>query len=197
MNKASSEDQWSELETLWKQQRVSTKVPTAILKWVRRQERRMRFVIISEVITWIVLALFIVKTVLERNLADVSIRLFFVFSIFALGIGFSIVNRRGLWGPLEETAKAYIDLALLRLRRKRREINFCWFYLLIQLVIFAVWHFISIEIDPNAPFIKDPQKALLVTLGVTAFLSLHSYYVYWRTGREKASLEDLQKKYLN
>ncbi|WP_299589615.1 hypothetical protein [uncultured Microbulbifer sp.] len=197
MNGADSEKQWLELENLWKLQRVKKDIPAAILKWVRHQERRMRLVTASEILLWLLSVIYITKTIMAKSLPDTPARLFFAFTVFAMGISFSILNRRGLWGPLEESAQAYIDLALLRLRRKRREVHFCWLYLFIQLGILGVWHFISIEMDATSPVIRNPKESALVVLGLTIFLAAYSYYIYWRTGWEKVSLKNLQEKYLN
>ncbi|BBM01513.1 DUF1673 family protein [Microbulbifer sp. GL-2] len=197
MKAAGTEEQWSELESLWKEQPVRSEVPNEILSWVRRQERRMRLVLASEWLMWVAIGFFLVKVILDQSLPDAPARLFFAFSMFALGLGFSIVNRRGLWAPLEETAQAYVNLALLRLRRKRREVHFSWLFLLIQLVIINIWHFGSTSLGLEIPVIRNPESFLIFCAGMIAFLSVYSTYIYWRTGREKSSLKELQKKYLN
>ncbi|MDP5211359.1 hypothetical protein, partial [Microbulbifer sp. 2205BS26-8] len=86
---------------------------------------------------------------------------------------------------------------LLRLRRKRREVHFCWLFLLIQMVIFLRWYLASLYGEFPAPIIHDPHKAMLILLGFMGFMVIYSLYIYRRTADEKAALEGLQNKYLN
>ncbi|WKD49588.1 hypothetical protein [Microbulbifer spongiae] len=197
MNGFDSDSQWQALLGLWRQQPVQTVVPTAILHWVRRQERRMRLVMLSEWLFGIAVGFHAITTILAKDRPDNTLWLVFVLSMLALAMGFSLVNRRGLWAPLEESARAYVDLALLRLRRKRREVHFCWLFLLIQTVIILGWHLASLYGESPAPLIHDPHKAMLILLGLMGFMVIYSLYIYRRTAREKAALERLQDKYSN
>ncbi|QFT56836.1 hypothetical protein [Microbulbifer sp. THAF38] len=197
MNKASSEEQWSELETLWKQQRVSTKVPAAILKWVRRQERRMWMVVTFEWLFAIFVAVYAFNVFLVEGFPDSSLRIILILSMLVIAMVFSLLNRRGLWAPLEESTSAYINLALLRLRRKRREVHFSWIFVFFQLLIIGIWELLSVYTGTVDSLLRNPKAALIGFSVGMMVLAIYSYYIYWRTGREKASLEDLQKKYLN
>ncbi|WP_299944794.1 hypothetical protein [uncultured Microbulbifer sp.] len=197
MNGSDSDNQWQALQGLWRQQPVQTVIPAAILHWVRRQERRMRLVMLSEWLFGVAMGFYAVTTILAKDRPDNALWLVFVLSMLALAMGVSLVNRRGLWVPLEESARAYVDLALLRLRRKRREVLFCWLFLLVQTVIILGWHLASLYGESPAPLIHDPHKAMLTLLGLTGFMVIYSLYVYRRTAHEKAALEGLQNKYLN
>ncbi|AWF83096.1 hypothetical protein BTJ40_21025 [Microbulbifer sp. A4B17] len=197
MTEADSEKQWLELESVWKQQPVSNEVPAEILKWVRRQERRMRMVMIFECSLFLITAIYLTVAIWNKGLPDASARLLLAYSLLAFAVGFSWINRRGLWSPLEETTQAYVDLALLRLKRKRREVHFIWMFLSILVAAIFIWQLVSVNSELVQPLIRKPKAAaLFISLGagLTFFLST---YVYWRTGREKSNLEKLQKKYLN
>ncbi|WP_445365273.1 hypothetical protein ACJJJB_18140 [Microbulbifer sp. ANSA001] len=196
MSGTDSDKQWLELEKIWKQLPVNTEVPAAILKWVRRQERRMRLVVAFEWLVVLGVGIYVVVAILNKDQSDVILRLAFALSMLALAVGFSMTNRRGLWAPLEESAKAYVDLGLLRLKRKRREVHFSWFFLFLQIFLIGIWSYARAYSGSTEPLIRHPQEVLIVFSGFVVSLILYSVYIYRRTGREKMVLKSFQKKYL-
>ncbi|MFA0813438.1 hypothetical protein [Microbulbifer epialgicus] len=198
MNRADSDNQWMELESIWKQQPVNAEIPAAILKWVRRQERRMRLVVAFEWFVTLGVGIFYaVKVILSRNQPDNFLVLVFALSMLTLIMGFATANRRGLWAPLEESAKAYVELGLLRLKRKRGEVYFNWFFWWFQILLIFLWKFARPNAGSTEPLIRNPQEVLIILTSCMIFLVLHSIYVYRRTGKEKMALENFQEKYLN
>ncbi|WP_444943133.1 hypothetical protein ACJJIK_14200 [Microbulbifer sp. ZKSA006] len=193
MNEVDSEKQWQELANVWKQQPVSNEVPAVVLKWVRSQERRMRVMVILEWLIALSGGIYVVEAVLSRNQPDTISRLVFVLSMLALAMVFSVINRRGLWAPLEESTKAYIELGLLRLKRKRREIYFGWFLLLLQVFIIGIWEFARFLRGALEPLVRNPQEAFMLVSSLVVALGLYSFYICRRTEKEKRVLTGFQK----
>jgi hypothetical protein len=62
------------------------------------------------------------------------------FALLAVGaFGFSLWNRWGLWRPSAESTLAYLDLALLRCRRRVRGLRAGWALLVLEVVLYIPW----------------------------------------------------------
>ncbi|WP_444895751.1 hypothetical protein [Microbulbifer sp. SSSA005] len=193
MNEADTEKQWLELESIWKGQQTSAEIPTTVLNWVRRQERRMRLAVAFEYLLAIAGAIYLLGVILAKNYPDTMYRVAFAIATLVLAIVFSIVNRRGLWAPLEESAKAYVELGLLRLRRKRREVYFSWLFLILQIFIISMWELSRFLRGAAEPLVRNPQEALIVLSGLVVALALYSFYIYRRTEKEERVLTSFQE----
>ncbi|WP_444911753.1 hypothetical protein [Microbulbifer sp. PAAF003] len=193
MNEADTEKQWLELESIWKGQQTSAEIPITVLNWVRRQERRMRLVVAFEYLFAIAGVIYLLGVILAKNYPDTMYRVAFVIATLVSAIVFSIVNRRGLWAPLEESAKAYVELGLLRLRRKRREVYFSWLFLVLQIFIISLWELSRFLRGAAEPLVRNPQEALIVLSGLVVALALYSFYIYRRTEKEERVLTSFQE----
>ncbi|WP_413663735.1 hypothetical protein ACG1BZ_22250 [Microbulbifer sp. CNSA002] len=193
MNESDTEKQWLELESIWKGQQTSAEIPTTVLNWVRRQERRMRLAVAFEYLLAIAGAIYLLGVILAKNYPDTMYRVAFAIATLVLAIVFSIVNRRGLWAPLEESAKAYVELGLLRLRRKRREVYFSWLFLILQIFIISMWELSRFLRGAAEPLVRNPQEALIVLSGLVVALALYSFYIYRRTEKEERVLTSFQE----
>ncbi|WP_445355437.1 hypothetical protein ACJJI5_02525 [Microbulbifer sp. EKSA008] len=193
MNESDTEKQWLELESIWKGQQTSAEIPTTVLNWVRRQERRMRLAVAFEYLLAIAGAIYLLGVILAKNYPDTMYRVAFAIATLVLAIVFSIVNRRGLWAPLEKSAKAYVELGLLRLRRKRREVYFSWLFLILQIFIISMWELSRFLRGAAEPLVRNPQEALIVLSGLVVALALYSFYIYRRTEKEERVLTSFQE----
>lgn len=193
MNEADTEKQWLELESIWKGQQTSAEIPITVLNWVRRQERRMRLVVAFEYLFAIAGVIYLLGVILAKNYPDTMYRVAFVIATLVSAIVFSTVNRRGLWAPLEESAKAYVELGLLRLRRKRREVYFSWLFLVLQIFIISMWELSRFLRGAAEPLVRNPQEALIVLSGLVVALALYSFYIYRRTEKEERVLTSFQE----
>ncbi|WP_231759235.1 DUF2116 family Zn-ribbon domain-containing protein [Microbulbifer elongatus] len=138
-----ADDGLQELANLWQQAPVAVPVPEAIRVQVRRQERRMRLYAWLEWIASIVIGVGGVYLMLNSEVGDAPWRALLVVLLLAWAMAFSVSNRRGIWEPLEESVRGYLDLARLRLVRKRRMLRFAWLFFIAELGIFAVWQWLS------------------------------------------------------
>jgi len=139
----SGDDGLQDLAKLWQQAPVTVPVPETIRAQVGRQERRMRLYAWSEWIGSIVVGVGGVYLMLTSNAGDALWRALLVVVLLAWAMAFSISNRRGAWEPLEESVRGYLDLARLRLTRKRRMLRFVWLFFVAELAVFVVWQWLS------------------------------------------------------
>ncbi|WP_299594707.1 hypothetical protein [uncultured Microbulbifer sp.] len=138
-----ADDGLQEFANLWQQAPVTPPVAEAIRAQVGRQERRMRWYAWFEWLASLVVGVGGIYLMLNSEAGDALWRALLVIVLLACAMAFSVSNRRGVWEPLEESVRGYLDLARLRLVRKRRMLRFAWLFFIAELGIFAVWQWLS------------------------------------------------------
>ncbi|WP_406828759.1 hypothetical protein [Microbulbifer sp. ARAS458-1] len=185
-----AEDGLQDLANLWQQAPVAAPVPEAIRAHVGRQERRMRWYAWFEWGTSLVVGVGGVYLVLRSEAGDALWRALLVVVLLAFAMAFSVVNRRGVWEPLEESVRGYLDLARLRLVRKRRMLIFAWLFFIAELGIFAVWQWLS-AYGWLEPVFADSGRFALTWISVFSLaMGIWSFW-YWR--RIKSSEQQIAK----
>ncbi|WP_334079341.1 hypothetical protein, partial [Microbulbifer sp. M83] len=106
-------------------------------------------------------------------------------------LNFSIANRRGLMEPHGESVQAYMDLALLRLQRRRRGVRFAWLLYAVEISIFILWELAERFGGIDTGFNLLSPSALVTVLAITAVMVAWSLLVWRQTGREKRVIESL------
>ncbi|WP_078082785.1 hypothetical protein [Microbulbifer mangrovi] len=139
-----TDDGLQALANLWQQAPVAVPVPEAIRAQVGKQERRMRLYAWFEWIASILVGVGSVYLMLISKVDDAPWRALLVVVLLVWAMAFSVSNRRGVWEPLEESVRGYLDLLRLRLARKRRMLRFAWLFFIAELVILAVWQWMSV-----------------------------------------------------
>ncbi|MFV8783407.1 hypothetical protein ACNKU7_13410 [Microbulbifer sp. SA54] len=136
-------DALQDLANLWRQAPVTVPVPDVIRTNIRQQERRMRLFALLEWMGAVVVGVGGIYLMLNSSVSDAPWRALLVVALLTWAMAFSVSNRRGVWDPLEESTRGYLDLARLRLARKRRMLRFAWILFIAELGIFAVWQWLS------------------------------------------------------
>ena len=173
------DDGLESLAQLWQQAPVAVPVPAVIREQVRRQERRMRLFALLEWAGSIVVGVGGLYLMLNSGLSDAPWRALLVVVLLTLAMAFSVSNRRGLWEPLEESTRGYLDLARLRLVRKRRMLRFAWLLFAAELGIFAVWQWLSRFGWLEPIFVGDSNQAISWILAFALGMGGWSLW-YWR-----------------
>ncbi|SDK54554.1 hypothetical protein [Microbulbifer yueqingensis] len=184
-------DDWSELECLWQEQSPETPAGNEIIQRVRRQERWLR---INTVLEWLV-AIALVTFALVRLFSAASTENILLATVILLlviwALNFSISNRRGLQQPQGETVQAYTELALLRLKRRRRGVRFAWLLYFVEVSLFILWELAERFAGLDTGFNLFSPSALLTALVVTVIMVAWSLVVWRQTDREKRVIEAL------
>ncbi|WP_160152182.1 hypothetical protein [Microbulbifer sp. ALW1] len=167
------------LANLWQQAPVAATVPEVIRAQVARQERRIRWYAWFEWIASIVVGVAGVYLMLNSEAGDAPWRALLIVVLLAWAMAFSVSNRRGLWEPLEESVRGYLDLARLRLVRKRRMLRFAWLFFIAELGIFAVWQWMSNYGWLEPIFAGDSKFTISGLLVFTLGMGVWSLW-YWR-----------------
>ncbi|HEY8568117.1 hypothetical protein [Microbulbifer sp.] len=136
-------DELQALAEMWRQTPVAVPVPEVIRTKIRTQERRMRLYALLEWGLSIALCSVGVYLILSGGRSDAPWLGLLLVILTGWAMAFSVSSRRGLWSPLEESTRAYLDLALLRLVHKRRMLRFAWILFIAELGIFALWQWLS------------------------------------------------------
>lgn len=193
MNDTTERD-WQALQELWRKQPVETPIPAEIRRRVQRQERRLR---IGAALEWLVavgLCTYAI-TFAARDWAPADI-FWALVALVLVGwaLSFSIANRRDLWCPPEESTSAYIDLALLRIERKRSAIRFAWLLYAVELSIFLLWELLSQFGWLKPLFTADSGRALLMVGAATLVLGGWSLFAWLGSARQLRLFKELQKQ---
>lgn len=178
-NDGNEPDALQALADLWQQAPVAVPVPDIIRTRIRQQERRMRLFALLEWAAAVVVGFGGVYLMLNSAVRDAPWRALLVLALVAWAMAFSVSNRRGTWDPLEESVRGYLDLARLRLVRKRRTLRFAWLLFIAELVIFAVWQWLS-RYDWLEPiFVGDGRFAISWIFVFAVLMGIWSLW-YWR-----------------
>ncbi|MGL6161465.1 hypothetical protein [Microbulbifer sp.] len=190
--KKDSELDWAALERSWHSQSEVAPVPDALLRRVRRQERRLWLGAAGDWLAAAVMGAFAVYLIAYRFSAA---NLFWALVFLALvgwALVFSVNNRRDTWLPASESARAYLDLALLRVQRRRRALKFMWILFAAELGIFALWELLALSGWLPWFFFSLSVRAFSILGVVLAIMVVWSWLVSLRIGREFRELERLR-----
>jgi len=66
-------------------------------------------------------------------------------------LGFAAWNRRGLWKARAETTAAFLDLSLVRCRRRQQSLRFAWGMLAVEAALFVPWIWHRLHLDRSTP----------------------------------------------
>lgn len=193
MNDTTDRD-WQALQELWRAQPAETPVPAEVRRRVKRQERYLRLGAAAEWLVAVGLCTYAI-VIAARDWAPADI--FWALVVLVLvgwALSFSLTNRRDLYCPPEESTRAYIDLALLRIARKRSAVRFAWLLYAIELAIFLSWELLALWgwLEPILTPASTPTLLAIAT--VTLVLAGWSLFVWLRSARDLRLFTELQKQ---
>ncbi|MFD1217073.1 hypothetical protein [Microbulbifer celer] len=168
------------LADIWQQTPVAVPVPEVIRARIRQQERRMRVFAVLEWAGSIAVGIGGVYLMMNSGMRDAPWRALLVLVLLTLAMAFSVSNRQGVWDPLEESIRGYLDLARLRLVRKRRMLRFAWLLFVAELGIFAVWQWLSQFGWLEPIFVGDGKSAISWILIFALGMATWSVWYWWR-----------------
>lgn len=188
------DDGLQELANIWQQAPCEMPVPNAIRENIRRQERRIRMTALLEWAGSIAVGIGGVYLTLASEMRDAPWRALLVLVLLTWAMAFSVSNRRGVWDPLEESTRGYLDLARLRLERKRRMLRFTWILLIVELGIFAVWQGVSYFGWLEPIFTKDIGFVIGWLLTFTVGLGIWSVWYSRRIKKSEIQIDTWQQE---
>lgn len=103
--------------------------------------------------------------------------------LWAMGSG--LWYRRGTWRPAAETTSAFLDLSILRCRRRLAALRAGWFLLAVELAILVPWLLVLLGGEPLRDYVGAFGFLVLLTALVVAF----SVIARGRTRRELREME--------
>lgn len=182
------------LADLWQQAPVKVPVPDAIRANIRQQERRMRLFALLEWMGAIVVGVGGIYLMLNSSVSDGPWRALLVVALLTWAMAFSVANRRGTWDPLEESVRGYLDLARLRLARKRRMLRFAWLLFIAELGIFAVWQWLS-RFGWLEPIFVNDASFTIGWISVFALgMGIWSLWYWRRINRSEQQIAEWQRE---
>jgi hypothetical protein len=160
---------------------------------VERETRRMRYILIGDILITVILGGGTIAWAAVSRRSDLMVLVGGVWTFLAIAWLMSWVLRRGAWTPLAATTAAFLDLSILRCRR-RREATYGQCALYVAILSFDLW-WIRTYNPPHAAmdvvaFLTTP--ALLIVWLVTAVLAVVAVLNFRRLGRELEMLVALR-----
>jgi len=195
-----TDPEWRDLMEAWQSEAPEEAAPAPLSDEVRRRIRKrvrwasFRLILkaAANVIVSVGMLVWLGFYLDLRRAIDLTAMIASVIFIIA-AMTFSLWNFRGTWWPATESTANFIDLSIVRCRRKLVALRFCYIFLAVELAFmipWAVWALLS-RANPWAP------GAWLLVFGwmvlfSTALVTWASWYRK-RTLRELAEWEELQR----
>jgi hypothetical protein len=113
-----------------------------------------------------------------------------------MALQFSSANRQGLWRPAAESTRAYVDLALERVRRRESALRFAWLLYGLELAFLVAWYPATWFLWPleTWPLIENTPRILAMLVLITLGLAGWSISVHQRNRAERREFERLQQE---
>jgi hypothetical protein len=164
-------------------------VRDAIRRRVKRQTLKMMLSLAGEVVLTLGLLGIVINSAVRwpepLNLAAMAGLVVLIF----WAIGSSLWFRRGTWRPSAETTSAFLDLSILRCRRRLAALRAGWFLLAMEEAILIPWLCVLLNGKPAGDYIRAFGFLVLMTVLVVAF----SLTVQRRTRRELEEMEAVRR----
>ncbi len=162
---------------------------------VERQTRRMRLWVVGEIIVTVVFGGGSLTLASIYRQTDIFVLAAGIWIFLAIAWTLSFLLRRGAWAPVTATSSAFLDLMILRCRRRRESIVAqCLLYAVI-LTFDLVWIYVARESSA-----ADSVLAFLMSGGVawvwviTAALGVLAAWQRRKLGRELDALTRLRSQ---
>jgi hypothetical protein len=180
----------------WRQDwKTGEAVPMDLADRVARETRRMSQFVHGEIaITLLFGGGSIAWAIVSRRSQDLVL-VVGIWVFLAIAWGISWWMRRGVWTPLTTTTSAFLDLSILRCRRRRESI-FAQVALYVAILSFNLW-WVHANGRPAGmdvwTFLTDPSLAWV--WAVTAIFAVFGARQHRRLGRELQALTALQRDF--
>jgi hypothetical protein len=156
-----------ELDDLRRQWQADTAVPRGLPAAIERQTRNMRLLVLVQIAVTCGFGIGSLVWALTSFQEDAVVLAVAIWTFLAIGWAFSLPNRRGTWKPGTPTTAAFLDLAIIRCRRRRRAIAFGSVFYIVVLSFNLAWMWIY-----HAPMRHE-------VLGLGAFLTSGPNLAVW------------------
>jgi hypothetical protein len=156
-----------ELDYLRRQWQADTAVPRGLPAAIERQTHNMRLLLFVQVAVTCGFGIGSIVWALTSFQEDAVVLAVAIWTFLAIAWAFSLANRRGTWKPATSTTAAFLDLAIIRCRRRRRAIAFAPVLYIVVLSFNLAWIWMY-----HAPMQHN-------ALGLGAFLTSGSNLAVW------------------
>lgn len=169
-------------------------VRDAIRRRVRRQSRKLVLYTAGELTLGLLMLAFVIRTAVARPVFFNVAAMAGLALAILWAVTYSLWSSRGTWRPAAETTTAFLDLSILRCRRRLNALRAGWWLLAVELAIMIPWlHLLLRSGGANAPLTPGYAAAfgflILVASLAVAFLIVAKR----KARRELREIEELQR----
>lgn len=188
--------EWTELMRVWQQDVEDGADLQGLRRRVQAESRRLSLALLAEYAVGAIITCLVAWKLATDRGPDTFVWGFAMLWFTGMALQFTSENRRGTWLPSAESTRAYLDLALERLRRRERSLRFAWLLFGLQVTFLAAWF-------PATWFLWPEQtwplvERIPVLLGWLALVTLAlvgwTVHVRSRTSSERRELEGLREE---
>lgn len=187
------DNEWNDLMADWQVEETAPSDETRkrIRQRVRRQSIRMILTTLFEVAGSAAMLVWVWDQSLDQPRSIALVGFFGTAVLIAVALGFSLWNRRGIWGPATESTMTFIELSLERQRRKLEALRFCPWFLALELAFLLPWSVWALLSEPS------PLWKWVFAFGWMAGMSalLLAWWAWYKkkTLREATEWEELRR----
>lgn len=169
-------------------------VRDAIQRRVRRQSVKMALYTAGELTLSLVMLAFVIRTAVARPVFFNVAAMAGLALVILWAVTYSLWSSRGTWRPGAETTTAFLDLSVLRCRRRLNALRAGWWLLAMELAILIPWLHLLLSSRPAHPPAAWSYAAGFGFLLLVASLAVVFLIVARRKARrELRELEELAR----
>lgn len=189
--------EWTELMRVWQQDVEDGGDAQGLRRRVQTESRRLSLTLLAEYAVGAVITCLVAWKLATDKGPDTFVWGFAMLWFTGMALQFTSENRRGMWLPSAESTRAYLDLALERLRRRERSLRFAWLLYGLQVAFLVAWYPATWFLWPEQvwPLIEH----MPVQVGWLALMTLAlvgwTVHVRSRTRSERRELEALGREF--
>ena len=128
-----------ELDVWRRQWQAHTNVPPDLRSTLERQTRMMRLRLVARVGLTVIYGVGTVLWSVTSARRDVVVLAVAIWLFIATGWTFALTNSRGTWKPAASTTAAFLDLFIIRCRRRLQAITFASVFYVVMLSFLLAW----------------------------------------------------------
>jgi hypothetical protein len=154
-----------ELDVWRRQWQAHTSVPPDLRRTLERQTRMMGLRLVGRVGLTVIYGVGTVLWSVASGRRDVVVLAGAIWLFIATGWTFALTNSRGTWKPASSTTAAFLELLIIRCRRRLRALAFASVFYVVMLSFLLAWIYHDL--------------ARYDTVGLWAFLTSRSNLTVW------------------
>lgn len=188
--------EWNDLIRVWQEPLPAEDAggPNDLRRRVLAESRRLTLTLLAEYAVGLGIVCFVAWRLATVEGPETFVWGFAVLWFAGMALQFTSDNRRGLWVPVAESTRAYVELALERIARRENSVRFAWRLFALQVAVLLAWYPATWFLWPERTWSLIERTPLLLGWLALVTLALFGWSTAARNrnARERAEFERLR-----